>query len=144
MKKIMFALMLTLVYCMSTAFAFGASYTEDLDWNDNTETDLAGYNAYELVTDNGDISDDIKLNPTALIPGSFLQVTGTVPDNAVTEVCWVVTAVDTSDNESAPSDKACYTFDTLDTTPPAPPTGLIATLVELIVAVIQWLKNFFA
>jgi hypothetical protein len=137
MKKLMFALMLTI---FSVSSAFGATYTTQLDWNDNVEVDLDGYNVYEVIID----GEDILLNTEGLVKVSEYTVSGTVPDNAKTTLCWAVTAVDTSNNESLPSEQTCETFDTQDTTPPDPPTGLINTLVELIVSFFEAIMNFFA
>jgi arabinogalactan endo-1,4-beta-galactosidase len=64
-----------------------------LDWNDNSEGDLAGYNIYRSTTSGSGYS---KLN-------SSLLSTSNYTDNSVsggTTYYYVVTAVDTSSNES--------------------------------------------
>ncbi len=67
-----------------------------LDWDDNSESDLAGYNVYRGTTP-GDYS---KIN-------SSLVTSSTYSDNGLnngTEYFYTVRAVDTSTNESADSD----------------------------------------
>jgi hypothetical protein len=67
-----------------------------LDWNDNAEIDLAGYNVYRGVTKvNGSLVGTSSYTDTGLTNG--------------TEYCYTVTAVDTSNNESAHSSQACAT-----------------------------------
>jgi hypothetical protein len=73
-----------------------------LDWNDNTEPDLAGYNVMRALNSGGPY---VQLNG-ALVPGSDYV------DNDVvngTTYYYVVTAVDTSTNESDYSDEASAT-----------------------------------
>ncbi|OQZ01683.1 MAG: hypothetical protein B6D36_13815, partial [Planctomycetes bacterium UTPLA1] len=74
----------------------------DLDWSDNSEGDLAGYNVYRATASGGPYS---KLN-VSLVVGS-LYADGTVT-NGVTYY-YVVTAIDTSSNESADSNEAFAT-----------------------------------
>jgi O-glycosyl hydrolase len=76
------------------ATAAGSSQI-DLDWDDNTEPDLAGYNVYrdgEKVAETVESSaySDIGLSPS-------------------TTYCYTATALDTSSNESAHSDQDCAT-----------------------------------
>ncbi|RMH18886.1 MAG: hypothetical protein D6696_12155, partial [Acidobacteria bacterium] len=94
----------------------------DLSWLANGENDLAGYNVYRATTSGG---------PYARVNGA--QVSGTAFTDASvvngTTYFYVVTAVDTSNNESANSNEVSATPDgTLpDVTPPAPPTGVAAS-----------------
>jgi len=94
--------------------------TVSLDWNDNSEGDLAGYNIYRSTTSGGG-------------PGGYSQIDSLVAiseytDDTVTNgttYYYVVTAEDTSSNESDFSNEDSAT--PIDITPPAPPTGLVAT-----------------
>ncbi|HKL21755.1 MAG TPA: DNRLRE domain-containing protein, partial [Tichowtungia sp.] len=77
-----------------------------LDWNDNAEGDLAGYSVYRSTT-SGDAYSEIA---TGLIASETI-------DNSVsnsTTYYYVVTATDTSGNESAESSQAAATTPTLN------------------------------
>ncbi len=88
----------------------------ELDWADNTEGDLAGYNIYRSETSGG----------------SYSQIAAGVINSDYTDAgladqttyYYVVTAVDTSGNESGNSAEASGT---LDSVAPLPPIDLIAT-----------------
>jgi len=67
-----------------------------LDWNDNTDADLAGYNVYRSASANGSFT---KLNGSLLSASSYLDVVA--PTNAVSY--YQVTAVDTGGLESVPA-----------------------------------------
>lgn len=76
--------------------AIAASGVVTLDWEDNSEADLAGYNLYRSTTTGGGSS---KLNSELLIRSSYT-------DSSIingTTYYYRVTAVDTSLNESAKS-----------------------------------------
>jgi hypothetical protein len=73
-----------------------------LDWDENTEPDLAGYNVRRATHDNGPY---LKINGS-LLPTSDFVDTGL--SNGV-EYYYVVTAVDTNNNESAISLEASAT-----------------------------------
>ncbi len=77
-----------------TATAVSSSQI-DLDWDDNTEGDLASYNVYR---DGSPLASGVT--------SSDYSDTGL---SASTQYCYTVTAVDTSDNESAESNQACAT-----------------------------------
>lgn len=86
----------------------------DLDWDDNSESDLAGYIVYR---DGYEIASSVS--------ASQYSDTGLSP---TTQYCYTVSAVDFSSNESNESNTACATTQegSGDTTPPAAPTGLAA------------------
>ena len=88
-----------------------------LDWNDNAEPDLASYNVKRATSPGG---------PYSTIASGV--ATSTHVDNGVTNdttYYYIVTAVDTSSNESGNSNEDSAT--PTDMTPPAAPTGLAAT-----------------
>ncbi len=74
----------------------------DLDWLDNTEADLAGYNVYRSTTSGSDYS---KINTTLIIDSSYLETT--VANG--TTYYYVVTAQDKAANDSYPSSEQSAT-----------------------------------
>lgn len=74
----------------------------DLDWNANGEPDLVGYNVYRATTSGGPYT---RINASLVIPNAASDLTVT---NGTTYF-YVVTAVDTSANESAASSEASAT-----------------------------------
>ncbi len=80
-----------------------------LDWNDNTDSDLAYYNVYRSLTP-GD--PDPQLIDGVLADSRYVDRTAT---NGVTWY-YTVTAVDTSDNESNPSTQVSATPATINLT----------------------------
>ena len=92
--------------------------TVALDWNDNNESDLSGYNVYRSLTSGSAYS---KLN-SSLITISNYTDNGA---NGARTYYYVVTAVDTSWNES--NDSSEVTATPTDTIPPSAPTGLSAS-----------------
>jgi glucuronoarabinoxylan endo-1,4-beta-xylanase len=75
-------------------FAIPGNQTVVLDWNDNSESDLAGYNVYRSETSG---TNYVKLNSSLLTASTYI-------DNSVTNSIryyYVVTAVDGSGNESS-------------------------------------------
>ena len=94
--------------------------TVSLDWDDNSEGDLDGYNVYRSTTSGS------SYNQIANVTPSQSDYTDNDAANGTTYY-YVVRAVDTSSNESDPSneDSAAPT----DATAPGSPTGLMATAV---------------
>ena len=121
----------------ASSIAFGATAVYDLTWNANTEADLAGYILYTTNNDTG----ETLIDPVDVGNVTSYQVSVIVPDNATTSIKFELTAHDTSNNESGRSDPLVQV---VDFEPPSPPTGLIGTLVEIIVAMFKWIANFFA
>lgn len=105
--------------------------TVQLAWNPNTEPDLAGYNVYRSTVSG---SEYVKLNGILLTSPAY---TDTSVSNGTTYY-YVVTAVDTSTNESVSSVQVSAT--PMDLTPPAPPAGLWAR-IENGTVLLDWLDN---
>ena len=68
----------------------------DLDWNDNSESDLAGYNVYRALAPSGSFA---KINGVLVSQSDFVDTTA-IPN---VEYDYAVSAVDLSSNESANS-----------------------------------------
>jgi hypothetical protein len=101
MKWIVLALVVFMVGCGS---AFGATLNLKATWTANTETDMASYKLYR--------TDGTRtLIGTISIPGTTYSFPVTVPDNSKGTLTFVLTAVDTSNNESADSTPASYPYD---------------------------------
>ena len=84
--------------------ATAGNQTISLDWNNNTEPDLAGYNVYRSTTSGGGYD---KLNVALVSTSDYV-------DNSVTNgipYYYVVTAVDTNDHESGYSSEDTATPD---------------------------------
>ncbi len=82
--------------------ATGGDGFVDLDWNDNFEGDLAGYNVYRSTVSGGSYT---QLNGALLLTSGFLDPTV----NNGTTYYYVVTAENTSVEESGFSDEASAT-----------------------------------
>jgi chitodextrinase len=91
-----------------------------LNWDNNVEPDLANYKVFRATASGGPYT--LIASPTA----SAYTATGLV---ASTQYWFKVSAIDTSDNESAQTAFATATTDAppVDVTPPAAPTGLTST-----------------
>jgi arabinogalactan endo-1,4-beta-galactosidase len=79
--------------------ATGGAGIVSLDWNDNNETDLAGYNVYRSLTSGGAYT---KVNPSILSSSNYID--GNVVGG--TTYYYVVTAVDTSSNSNESNDSS--------------------------------------
>ena len=109
MKK----MLLTCVMLLAVgAVAWGATLT--VMWDANTETDLAGYRLYQSDTA-GQYTFGAE-HAIATVPAG--TETATVADVADGTWFWVLTAHDTSGNESEPSNEVTKTIDS--TAPGAP------------------------
>ncbi len=101
-----------------------------LDWDDNGEPDLGSYSVHRSITAGGPYT----TIATALPQSQYTD------DDAVngTTYYYVVTAIDTSAQESASSNEASAT--PTDLTPPAAPLGLTATAGDSQVT-LDWADN---
>lgn len=95
-----------------TAAAEGSSEIS-LGWADNSESDLSHYNVYRSTTSGGPYS----RRASNVAPSEYLD-TGLMPS---TTYYYVVTAIDTSGNESANSSEASATTDEAAIEPPIGP-----------------------
>jgi len=88
-----------------------------IQWNANTESDLAGYKVYQKVS--GGTYSELGVCPKDVTQLLFTSETPH-PDGAYS---WVSTAFDEAGNESGYSNEVTASF---NTSAPAPPTGCIA------------------
>ncbi|RLB67230.1 MAG: hypothetical protein DRH04_08265 [Deltaproteobacteria bacterium] len=120
MKKTIFTIILLVV--IGVAFNVQAAVQVTATWSANTESDLAGYNIYRSTTSG---SGYVKLNSSIIAKTSAPQYIDTIPDATEVTYYYVVTAVDTSGNESSYSSEASTH---IDTRAPSPPNGIKVTV----------------
>jgi len=134
MRKLL-SLMVTASILLMASIAV-ADNTVIFQWDENTETDLAGYRLYQSDTPDGQVIDGTsfvaEIAPNA--HESDPELTGieagkdayrllNVPDGTL---YWVLTAYDTTGNESGKSNEVSAT---LDSTPPGAPVILEITAI---------------
>ena len=120
-------IMLIVIIMLLPAIAFAA--TIQVNWNPNTEEDLAGYRLY-VGTASGQYGEPVDVGN---VTGHAMQIT---PEYGATYY-FALTAYDTSGNESGYSDEAsCFVPDGVK---PEKPTGLKA----IIQAIVSWFKWLF-
>lgn len=120
-------IMLIVIIMLLPAIAFAA--TIQVNWNPNTEEDLAGYRLY-VGTASGQYGEPVDVGN---VTGHAMQIT---PEYGATHY-FAVTAYDTSGNESGYSAEAtCFVP---DSGAPEKPTGLRA----IIQAIVSWFKWLF-
>lgn len=131
---------ITLVVALFATTAWAATDVT-LVWDPNTEADIDGYRLYQSVTSgtyNKDADKVADVKHADVCGETQCQTTITVEDGTW---YWVATAYDTYGNESDYSNEVT---ETLDSTPPAPPSNLWIKLKEIIVATWNWLVELFA
>ena len=116
MKRI--ALILLVIVAFSGS-AFGANLNLKAAWTANTETDMKEYKLYR--TDG-----TRSLVGTIAYPTTSYNFSVTVADGSKGTLTFVITAIDTNNNESLDSTLASYPYN-LDTTPPVAPRNLLLT-----------------
>lgn len=87
-----------------------------LEWDANTESDLAGYYIYEAQVSDGQVVGAFSY-PPVLAP---LHAITFITPHADGTYYWKITAYDTAGNESGFSNEVTAEF---NMTPPVPPTG---------------------
>ena len=112
MKRI---ILMIVSFLMLASLVFGASVPIKFAWDYNTETDLAGYKLYRTEGTRALLATIPIKEP--ILP--FL-VSVNLPDGASGIATFVLTAYDTSGNESGDSNTVTYPF---DLGPPAAPAG---------------------
>lgn len=93
------------------------------EWDPNSEEDLAGYRLYQSVTPGQYVFGEE--NATGSIPAGTETFTLQTQEDGT--FYWVVTAYDTSGNESGPSNEVSAD---INFKPPAPPAGCVLRVVK--------------
>jgi hypothetical protein len=114
MKKLV-VFMLAMVLTGGLAWADGELNPSGLQWDPNSESDLAGYYVYEAQTSGGQVIGTYMVS----VPAPLTEFTFPA-GHADGTYYWRITAVDTAGNESGFSNEVWASFNRL---PPAPPTG---------------------
>lgn len=96
-------------------------------WDANTEPDLAGYRIYQSAS-SGVYVYGVDGNAVLDIPVLDIPVGTTIGTIQVSDGIWywIVTAYDTSGNESGPSNEVTAV---LDSVPPGSPSGFTITII---------------
>jgi hypothetical protein len=113
MKWMTLVLVVGLIFCGS---AFAATLNLRATWTANTEPDMKEYRLYR--------TDGTRaLIATIAHPNTSYNFSVTVADNSSGTLTFVLTAVDTNNNQSPDSTPASYVYN-LDTIPPTSPRNL--------------------
>jgi len=113
MKWMTLVLVIIMLFCGS---ALGATLNLRATWTANTEADMKEYRLYR--------TDGTRtLIGTITHPATSYNFSVTVADNSSGTLTFVLTAVDTNNNQSSDSTPASYTYN-LDTIPPTSPRNL--------------------
>lgn len=107
-----------------------------LNWADNSEGDLAKYNVYRSTSASVSAVAGNRVNTTNVTSSAYSDTTATND----TKYYYVVTAVDTSNNESPASNEVYATPEAADT-PPAAPSGLTASAAGDSYVTLDWADN---
>jgi len=115
---IVFACCVVVSLVMWAALVHAAEGPIKLGWNyDNPPADLAGFRVYASTTAGGQALGPDSTDLLATLPHDpgttehTAQATLTVPGGEETEMFFIVTAYDTSGNESGPSNEVSKVFD---------------------------------
>jgi hypothetical protein len=109
-------LVLVIAIVLVGSSAFGASLSLKATWTANTESDMKEYRLYRT-----DVTR--TLIGTIPHPTTSYNFSVTVADQSAGTLKFVLTAVDTNNNESLDSSTAQYSYN-LDTTAPSSPKSL--------------------
>lgn len=128
MKNFLFLfLLLSLIFVFfQPAIAQEMTATITLSWDADLtviEPDVQSYNIYSRLgyEEEWALHDSVFLDRNSTTGKMTSDVPLQIPQGYEGDLCFYVTAVDTSQNESGPSEVICKRY---DKAPPAPPTGL--------------------
>ena len=102
MKRMAMGLVLVMIFCES---AFGATLNLTATWTANSETDMKEYRLYRTDVPR------ILIGTTPHPNTSYGPFPITVQDGSYGTLTFVLTAVDTQDNESSDSSPVTYNYD---------------------------------
>lgn len=133
LTAVVFLAALGIGMCVATA---NAATDVTLAWDSNSESDMSHYKMYR--SDDGGISWIMVGQIPHVGTGEEIFLDVAVPDGSYN---WRVTAVDLTGLESGPSN---VVGETLESQPPAPPTGLWVKIKQIVAMIINWIINWFA
>lgn len=110
------AIILFVVVALLQGVTVAAQTPLGLQWNANTESDLAGYYIYEAVSSDGQVIGTYMVS----VPAPLTTFTFEPGSHTDGQYYWKITAFDTAGNESGFSIEVTAEF---NLTPPEPPTG---------------------
>lgn len=132
MKKLFFTFACILIALPALAVTHEVTF----EWDQNTEPDMAHYTLYQSNFSGGPY---IAVED---IPHPETTTTRTVTGDYNQSFFWVLTATDTSGNESGYSNQVTYKLPAPpDVTPPAPPSGFKVFLSKIIQAIIDFFRG---
>lgn len=117
MKKII-AIIIALLFMGTVLNVHAATYSIITSWNANSESDLTGYNIYRSNTPDSEYS---KINSLIISKTDSPSYVDTIKGKVQATYYYVVTAVDSSGNESVFSSKGDVHIDNVA---PAAPKGI--------------------
>ena len=128
---------ITLIFIFSVLCSNAMAESVTLGWGANTAPDLVGYNIYRSTTPDGQTIGNIEENPCFIDFVLCYANDATCTEYVDSDIpydetfYWVVTAIDSSNNESGKSNEVSYhSLPEPDVTPPANPTDCFIKSVQ--------------
>ncbi len=116
----------------SNPTSVGSTGSISLNWLNNTEADLAGYNVYRSASPDGTF---VKLNSGLLTSSDYIDLSAPVAATSY----YRITAVDTTGNESAPA--VTNNYRPASGSVPSAPTSLTSTSITATSVTLSWSDN---
>ena len=116
--------------------ALAVTHEVRFEWNANPEADMAEYVLHQGTANGG------PYTPVLTIPHPQTTTLYSVAGNYSQKFYFVLSAVDTSDNESGYSNQVEYTLPAPpDVTPPGSPSGFKVFFQRIIQAIMDWFRG---
>lgn len=136
MKKILFLVVAIILFPSIIWAATDVTFA----WDPNIESDIDGYRLYQSDESDNYNADGIvaDVKHVDVCSEEECQTTISVEDG---QWFWVATAYDTHGNESDYSNEVS---ESLDSTPPEPPSGFLIKLKQVVAMIVNWFMGLFA